>query len=339
MKTRFIYLCFAVSVILLGFVVASCKKDQGTKTESQMQASDSKLAGLLQDFKLRGESNLKSGAIMSIDSAIWYIGATINFTYGDASHATEKTWIDSIFITLPIANGKITEGEVYAKYEAVIDSLRAIYQKKSEENKQLLAATITTHSVNATEVVCKLIGIFAYGFPSIPYTFNNIDSWFYWGQIQGGICNGPNSGTLLQSDAAEETQKRITYSIAVPSGTYWYETLPIVPIRDAIPIDPNSTPNNHRYSYLYWNSSQFTDFNGCIPPDDLNFYLSKTKQLIYNDTDHGGVRPIGSNLIGINMWGDSYLQIQPPNATIYLHKADVFYGILHWNPNIPLELN
>ena len=336
MKTKFNF-TFLLIILFAVSIIASCKKEQQANSLQNIPASDLKLATMLNSFKERGKSHLKSTAEMSIDSAIWYIGATTNFTYGDGSRETEKTWTDSIFISIPITNGKISESEVFNKYEQVIDSLRTIYQAKNEENKQLLAVSVETHSLNINTLTCKVTSIFAYGFPSIPYTFNDNDSWFFWWQIQGGICNGPNSGTHLQSDAAEETQKRITYSIAVPNGTYWYETLPTVPIRDAIPIVPNSTPNNYHYSYLYWNSSQFPDdFDGCIPPSDLNFYLTKTKELIYNDTDHNGIRPIGSSFIGIDMWGFSqYLS----SYTIYLHQADVFYGILHWNPNEPDTLD
>lgn len=328
----------SIAAIALSLLMVNCAKEQTPNIQNEIPANDLRLAKMIKNFKAKGESGLKSSAEMSVDSAIWYIGATANFTYGDASRETERTWTDSIFISLPVNNGKITESEVFNKYEQVIDSLRAIYQAKNEENKQLLAVAVETHSLSSTALVCKVTGVFAAGILSTtrPLTFNDFDSWFFWLQIQGGICNGPNSGTNIQSDAAEETQKRITNGIAVPNGTYWYEALPTVEIRDAIPIDPNSAPSNQHYSYLYWNSSQYTGFDGCINPNDLNFYLTKTKELIYKDTNHNGLRPIGSCLIGIDMWG--HLKSIPP-FTIYLHRADVFYGILHWSPNNPEKLD
>ena len=240
-------------------------------------------------------------------------------------------------------NGKITESEVFNKYETVIQSLREKYQTLNEENKQLIAVTITTHSLSTTSLVCKVTSIFAFGFPTIPTTFNPVDSWFFWKEIQGGICaGGINNSTTLQSDAAEETEKRIRYSHAVPCGNYWYESKTIVPIDDPTlyKIDPtNNTPGNHRYCYLYWNSSQYPDFNGCINPSDLNFYLSKTKELIYNDTDNNGIRPVGSSFIDIDMNGYSYTKQVQPFETINEHQAKVYYGILHWNPNPPTPLD
>lgn len=326
---------------LLSIIIfTSCKKDLVSDAEKQIPSNDLKLASMIKGFKARGESHLKSATEMSVDSAIWYIGATANFTYGDASRETERTWLDTIFVTLPITTGKITEGDVYNKYQEVINSLSEKYQARNEENKQLIAATISTQSVSSSDVVCRIIAIFAYGLPTnIPCSFNNIDHWSFWKYWQnGGICDGPNGGLHPESDAAIETQKRIMNCRAVPAGNYWYEPLPnnqgTITINDPTqyPIDNSVAPSNNRYAHLYWNSSALhnPDENGCINPGDLNFYLSKTKELIYNDTDHNGIRPVGSSFISISMWG--FILITPQNNTVYMHRAVVNYGILHVSP-------
>lgn len=330
------------ALICVTLLFAGCKKElTHTDNTTQQSAEDMRLAHLIKGFKARGESGFKSAAEMTVDSAIWFIGATANFTYGDGSRETERTWTDSLFVTLPVNNGKISEGEVYTKYEAVIDSLREIYQGWNEENKQLLAVTVTTHSLDAAALVCKITGVFAYGFINNNCSFNDIDSWFFWWQVQAGICSGPNYNTNLLSDAAEETQRKIMACKAVPTGNWWIEPLPnnsgIIPLNDplAYPINPAVAISNYRYAHLYWNSSEYPNFEGCINPGDLNFYLSKTKELIYNDTDHEGVRPVGSSLIDIDMWGAVEVEY---NYTIYLHKATVNYGILHVGVNPPNPL-
>ncbi len=295
---------------------------------------------MIKNFKAKGESGLKSTAEMTIDSAIWYIGATANFTYGDASRETEKTWIDSVFISLPVNNGKISEGEVFNKYEQVIDSLRTIYQSKNEENKQLLAVAIETHSLNATSLICKVTGIFAVGIlpTNRPCTFNDIDSYCFWYLWQNhAICAGPNTSSTIITDAAEETEKRIMWCKGVPYGNYWYEPIITVRINEPTlyPVLPNAAKSNYRYAKLYWNSSQYPNMNGCIPPADLNFYLTKTKELINNETTLGGLRPAGYSLIDIDMWGISFLE---NGYTIYQHQANVRYGVLHVSPEGYLPL-
>lgn len=327
-----------LSVIFSGVLSVSCQKEQITSKRNEIPANDLKIANMIKNFKTRGESGFKSTTEMTVDSAIWFIGASANFTYGNASHKSERTWSDSIFITLPVNNGKISEGVVFNKYEAAIDSLREIYQGRNEENKQLLSVGITTHSVSTNELVCKVTGTFAYGFPTTSFcNFNNADSycfWYYW-QYQA-ICDG-NTGYSEVTDAAEETQKYIMRCKAVPAGNYWYENqiTKYVPDPSAYPIDPTVAPGNYRYAHMYWNSSQYPNFNGCIPPDDLNFYLSKTKELINTDTTQGGLRLPGYSLIDIDIRGF----IESNNSyTIYKHKADIKYGILHLSIDPPQSL-
>jgi len=333
MKTQFNF-TFLLIILFAVSIIASCKKEQQANSPQNIPASDLKLATMLNSFKERGKSHLKSTAEMTIDSAIWYIGATANYTYGDASRETERTWTDSIFITLPITNGKISEGEVFNKYEQVIDSLRTIYQSKNEENKQLLAVAIETHSLNAASLVCKVTGIFAAGIlpTNRPCTFNDVDSYCFWYLWQNhAICAGPNTTSTVVTDAAEETEKRIMWCKGVPYGNYWYESIITISINDPTlyPVIPNVTKSNYRYAKLFWNSSQYNnpDINGCIPPADLSFYLAQTKQLINTETSVGGLRPAGYSLIDIDMWG----LILQGTYTEYIHRATVRYGILHFS--------
>jgi hypothetical protein len=329
----FLFIAFAATL-------SSCKKDSTIKEAQTISAEDKRLANLITSFKKRGESKLKTTGVMSPDSAIWYIGATANYTYGDATHETERTWTDSLYITLPIINGKISESEVYNKYETVIDSLRGIYQGKNEENKQLLAVAIKTHSMSATSLVCKVTGIFAYGWLSnnIQCIFNDIDSYCFWYTWQyRAICGGPNTASTAVTDAAEETQKRIMRCKGVPAGNYWYDPTIYKSILDAsqYPVVQGSSKSNYRYAKLYWNSSQYPNMDGCIKPADLNFYLDKTKELINNETTQGGLRPQGYSVIDIDMWGESHIA---DGYTIYQHQASIRYGVLHvsFDPPTPL---
>jgi hypothetical protein len=330
-----------LSIILSGILIVSCKKEQSPIDQNEIPANDLRLANMIKSFRAKGESGLKSTSEMSIDSAIWYISATANYTYGDPSYETERTWSESIFITLPVTNGKITEAEVYDKYEQIIDSLRLIYQKITDSNKQLIAVSVQAHDLNENSLECKVTGIFSSGQPiGVQCSFNDIDYWSfskYWGN--GGICGGINQGTHPESDAAKEIQKRIKYCTPVPAGNHWYES----PYNEVIddpslyPIIPNSDKTNFHYAYMYWNSSQYhnPDIEGCLSPSDLNFYLTKTKEWINSYTTVGGLRQPGYNYIDIEIEGEEKFV---GGYTIYKHKAKVYYGILHFGVNPPEEL-
>jgi hypothetical protein len=98
---------------------------------------------------------------------------------------------------------------------------------------------------------------------------------------------------------------------------------------------PNTAPSNYRYAKLYWNSSQYPNMNACISPADLNFYLTKTKELIFNETTQGGLREPGYSLIDIDMWGN---KDQNGIIEIFQHQANIRYGILHFSINPPNPL-
>jgi hypothetical protein len=337
----------ALTALLLGFLCfTSCKKEHQPDSTAAIPDGDLKLSSMIEGFKERGMSQLKSTAEMSIDSAIWYIGATANYTYGDPTRETERTWTDSIFITLPVTNGKISDGEVFNKYEAVIDSLRSIYQDRNEENKQLLAVAVETHSISSTTLVCKVTGIFAGGIlpTNRPCTFNDIDSYsFYYLYNFQAICDGPNSSSPIVTDAADETQKRIMWCKAEPYGNYWYENIIIKHINDPVPI-PGSTPGNYHYSYLYWNSTEYPNAKTCISPSDLNFYLVKTKEYINREVPDPnvpnslpGLRPVGGySFWDIDMIGETHNLNN--GHSIYQHQATVRYGILHFSIGPPQSL-
>ncbi len=321
-------------LLCIALMISACKKEP-VISDSKAGISDEKVSSLVRNFKKTGSSGLKSTWEVSPDSAIWYLVATANYTYGDASRETENTWTDTCFFAIPMAYQKVTVSVLFNKYVELIDKLRDMYHSRNEENKQLLAVSVKTHNYNTDTIYCMGVAVFAYGPIQVPCVFNSIDSWSFWKYYgNGGICGGPNSGTHPESDAAEETQKRIMACKGVPMGNYYYDSVIVKEIIDPLkfPIDPtfNTPLSNDRYSHLYWNSSQYPNFNGCIPPADLNFYLTKTKELIYNDTVNGGIRPVGYSFISIDMLGK---ESTFNRYTIFKHIANISYGILRASPD------
>jgi len=244
-------------------VFFSCKKEQSKTTNDQIPDSDLKLSSMIKNFKAQGKSGFKSGEEMTIDSALWYLGVTANYTYGDASRETEKTWTDTCYLSIPVNNNKISLSEVYNKYLELIENLRQKYQAKEEENKQLITVSVKTQSLVDNNLTCKVTAVFAYGGPiQISCSFNDIDYWSYWKLYEnGGICGGINWGTHPESDAAEETQKRIMACKGVPIGNYYYEELPS-PDSPKYILNPlvypifNGDTSNNRYKHQLRNSSQ-----------------------------------------------------------------------------------
>lgn len=343
MKTIHVFTAF---VLIFTGLLISCSKDDQGKDNNQIPANDLKLARMIQNFKTRGESQLKSGEEMSVDSALWYLGSTINYTYGDGSREFTSFWNDTSYVTLSLTNGIISESEVYNKYLEIVENLRAQYQASSKEDKQLISVNISTLSITSTQIQCLVVATFAYGPVGITTTFNDIDSWSFWRYWAGavGICGGPNYGQHPESDAAKEMQKRImAIQVALPpNGWIETESLPnygIVNITDPTIYKFTNELHNHGCAPMYWNSSQYPDFCGCIPPGsdpgELNFYLQKTKELLNTDTENNGPRFVGSSFIWVLMEGETDWV---NNFEIYWHKAKIQYGIIHFSVGGPISL-
>lgn len=321
-------------------VFNACKKSQENSVRPVAKMNDNDVAEKVRNFIKTGSSGLRSSEEVDIEEALWYITTTANYTYSDLTADNEKLWVDTCSINISLTNSKVTLTEVYAKYEQVVDNLRAFYLAKSEENQQFLTISLEPVSISETNLLCKASAVFTYSPTPVGVTcnFNTTDHWSFWWYYQGGICDGPNQGTNLESDAAEEIQKRIMRCKGVLPANYYYELTDTKYVSDpAIHVYPlgSGTPNNYGYSYFYWNSSEYPDFNGCMSPYYLNLYLDRIKEFIYADVNNNGFRPVGTSLIDIDLWG----QINPASDgyQLYFHQAKVDYGIVRQRPD-PREM-
>ena len=301
---------------------------------------DLKLAHMYSTFKQKGSQKLKDGEDMTIDSAIWYIQGTANFTYGKASVETSKTEIDSTFIKLTVTDNKITLTEVWNKYSEMIDSIRASYQKIAGDENQLMSVQVAIHHLTETELVCKVTSIFSISGPIPNFcVFNNIDSWIWWNATGQGICSGPNASQHPELDAAILINQKIMNCRGVPAGNYYWTEL------ETVVLEPGSYPNpnwggawNYERYLLYWNHSSFPNFHGCLSPVECNFYLEGTKWVATVAQSLGGARPDNKSFISIAIYGDALFDSPYLGDSEYLHHGPAYYGILHWNANPALHL-
>ena len=112
---------------------------------------------MIETFKDKGKANFKDDERMPLDSAIWYLEATANYTYGDGSQEIERIVTDSTFISLEINDDSIVLSEVYTKYEIMIDSIRAYYYSLQYSNRQLITVNVEPASLTSTLLTCKVI--------------------------------------------------------------------------------------------------------------------------------------------------------------------------------------
>ena len=115
-------LILPLAILSLIMITYSCTKESMINdNQVSLNTYDTQLANAINSFKTKGKSNLKSTEKVSIDSAIWYLEATANFTYSDGIGDRIELTRDSAIFTLALnTEGKISLSEVWSQYELLI---------------------------------------------------------------------------------------------------------------------------------------------------------------------------------------------------------------------------
>jgi hypothetical protein len=333
MKTNiFIYASILAALIFM----AGCNKEQPTdqKNTIQVSAQSKNIGALLTSFKVRMNSQLKTTDSIPADSVEWYLGATINYTYGDATAKGPNQLIDSCFVSLQISGSYVQFDDFRDLYNSILDSIREPFYSINDNDKHLLATMVTTTRITSSQINYKITSIFQSGnFGGATIQFGPNEYWKWWngGTNNGGYCDGLYQGTHLESDAAIEIQQKMFYRKGVPSGYFCFippfETVWI--FAEDYPNPNYSGPENYYKYYMFWNSNLYSQFHDCLNPTEMNFYLTGTEHVIYTSREAStdpGARPPLLSLITLELSGDAYFPAY--NVSVYLHDGYAHYGLL-----------
>ena len=359
------------AIIISSLIIYSCQKDHTNidkqNNEFSISKYDQQIENKILAFKhkidlIRENPSLKTGTDpMEIDSANWYLEATSNLTYGDASTTSDEYVINSSFIDVPLTNGEILWLDVQIAYDQIIDSLSTHYNEITADEKQLIAADISLEETTQDNVTFKVTSCFGTdpidgGVHSVYSDFGVDDYWKALGSSWngGGFCAGPYTGTQFDSDAAEEIEFKINGRKAVPVGTYYYTDvsnldfdaccgfsqiwLDGVQCSDCSILNLNDNiPDDNMYDYYIFRSySEFVNHHDCLCPDEMNFYLNSMEDIVYNQAYQWFPYGLENKVfISIDIVGDCLLYNY---TTTYFHHGTIEYGICHISNYPPLEL-
>jgi hypothetical protein len=201
---------------LLAYGITSCKKENQFEKQYDIQLTemDARIEQQVSSFKERMVSPLKSSDSLSIDSTLWYLEITANYTYGDATAHNENVSVDSGFFSIPVGKRMVSMDDIHIAYETMINFVRDHYNGIEASEKHLLSVIVKQESLNSTELTIKAISSVVSGPYTGYFTFEPWESWMYGGGL--GMCNGTNLG----KDAASEIARRIMARKLVPTGYY-----------------------------------------------------------------------------------------------------------------------
>ncbi len=334
MKRKHLFTYFGLAIVFAAsMIIYSCQKDRTDIDNSELQTeqseNDTQLEKRIIAFRdqidlIRENPLLKSGTDpMEIEDAIWYIEATANLTYGDASPELDGFVSDFSFITVPLTNGKILWPDVQIAYDQVIDFLSDHYTSVIASEKQLKVADVSLEETLSDHIILKInSGIATSGSP----IFGANDHSWYWGW-ELGTCD--NSGVGVGYDAADKIAELANILISVPSGNSYYTD---VDYSYTAGCEHAQGPDD----CLFEDFQEYTLVHPCLSPTDISFYktnLIALGNLLNPSPEHSIVHytlidDFAPDLCGPDQHNCWYLR----------HSATIKYGIWHVSSDPPAEL-
>jgi len=303
-----------IVIVLIVSLIAffSCKKDS-INTE-KMDESPRNVERLILGFKAKLDATLKDGTTYAADSAVWYVEALLNYTYGNASDQCRDFNVNLAEITL---NTTGTQGFTLEQLLTVFEYLEDDVLINQPENTNIYAIDVYAYSEDGQTVFAART---AYATPLTPQYKVALDTagCWYWGGEQG-MC-GPDSGLYVGMDATDIIEEIINSTVSgydyftdleTQYAYYWQYW-----------IDPNF-PFEVQYLLpfrLFAASGPVIEMlNYCMWPTLIEYYTgSQGIPYIINE-----LRPVRKTFAYIVMSSGA------PSEAHIVHEAEIIYGIPH----------
>lgn len=321
MKKRITTILMALLVI----GITSCKKDNADQQASQddeLMAKSKKIISLINEFDSKISSNLKSGEVIGIDSAVWNMEALQNYEYANPTEATKEFDVAKSSYTLDVdANGMVLMSDVQAVYAQMEDTLAYKLEQIPSDEKVVHFADVSLDSIEGNTAYLSTTLGFGYSWLLNRYwPFNTSDNW-YWGTLGQeygdpplGKCDGTQVGV---SDGSDELQWRLNNPVVVPVDPFVWTDLETNEYVNGFDFPgPTGAPR----LYVGWDYPE----DNCLTYDMLTDYLVQSHYIINDYAE--GIRPAGKSFTSVYI--DDDLAFLPNSQGVHYHRYEVTYGIM-----------
>lgn len=280
---------------------------------------------------------------MSVDSAVWYIEALLNYQYGiitDSSEIYYETKTDSAFFNTNTTKGKIEIMDVVSAFfeieNVVVDGLKDI----KHPNKRI--DIIDVEFKNG-----QFVAYFQYNYGEQvfggKYLYNITDNW-QWGLLLGN-CSGQYIG---ERDLTTEIKKWIKYNRAVlynvtwsnvshnsnGQGFYYDPHLPDYPFPEQIGLDVYDY-GGKLFTMVGWFNTPNPDLHYCVSQNMCNYWANETNKtitIIENNhlfTNNGDSLNDQYKYVGIHEFRSMWFHGVSNEYTYVFHRLRFIFGIPH----------
>ena len=267
MKNILITIC-VISI----FVITACKKEDVGNVKNTQQTDSKKTEALILNFKDKLENNLKDGTTYAADSAVWYVEALLNYSYGYATAlgCTFETDFVGTSVNTSGSNG-YSLAQLYDVYEYL--------EKQATENipaDHYIFCIDVSLEVNGSQ--STFYGVSAYAKQFLPSYKSATDTSGYWFWGDGlGMC-GPDSGLYVGTDATDI----IEASVNATAEYDYFTNLEGYGVNYLDYPDPNfpfTDPYLLPYRCFIYYDSTGPNMDFCLSPSHMSYYSGNSGAL------------------------------------------------------------
>ena len=306
-------------------IIFSCKKsfdDQPKEKHviSRTNPTEQKIVNFLNDQK----NPLKTERVYSIDSAIWYTTAGLNFEYAiyDSSFAyfVKDTGYFSVGLD---ENNNVTQTELDEVYDRMVDSLEAFYESLPNSSaKHVIYCMVYEEEVFSGRLNAGMVAVIGVGFLGNFYGSFDEETDYWYAINSEGKCNGFEPAFYGIMDASDTIQSKLLHPLFVSDPDWRIYVIPESEVYldrvEPFEYPYGGAPRGFRAYYYHadepgWPGPQ------CLDPDELNFYIGGNGIPWIVEAN----RPEDLELVFIELEDDLYLGLDLYEE---YHFLDITYG-------------
>ena len=258
--------------VLAVFAITACKKENTGEMNTPQMNNSQKTEALILAFKDKLDNHLKDGTTYAADSAVWYVEALLNYSYGYATALGCTFETDSVGTTV---NTGGSNGYTLAQLNDVYEYLEEEATGNIPDDHYIFCIDVSL-GVNGSQATFSGVTGYARPLPDFKSTDDDDPGYWYWGD-ELGMC-GPDVGNNIGMDATDIIEAQVN---ATADYDYFTNLEQVTVYFDSTIYDPNF-PFNDPYllpyrSFTYRDTEGNSDF--CLSPSHINYYSGKNGAL------------------------------------------------------------
>jgi len=307
--------------IVLAITMYSCKKDfpePHHSPENELMTHSQKVLSLIKGFDNKLESNLKTGELLELDSAIWYTEALQNYEYAHPDSGSMNFVVFKTQYTLAVSpGGMVLMDDVETLYGLMEVQLLADLAVISDPVKFLVITDVALDSTIGNTAHLSVSNGLGFSLLIIYDPFEEDDDWF-WGTLDEGPGTPPRGKCDGTEYGVSDGSNELAYRLNNPNIAY----TPPTNYTNVVIKDADGFVYENRL-FVDWAAN----IDYCLTDTELTYYLGESDDIIYSYESLGGERPAGKDFIRVEIEDTMYPSGSPYP---YFHWYHISYGIPYY---------